>query len=242
MNANEPPINREVVVAELDAQIRHAIGILKARRGNVRRSLIGWKGALEDARKSVVEGTTTEAQVRALVHRGCRLAGAVPAERVGHDGETEIWITTGEAVSRTSPSSNDWAACCGRRSTVRIRHRRDDPTGGRSDSQALRPGRLTIDYAARRESMPGSLVALRSASTRCWPIWRGASASSWATTQPRQHLHRTALWLPSGISARWRLPVANRNSRGVSRRARQGVGGGEVTPLPVQWTGGDAAG
>ena len=98
MKANEPQINREDVVAELDAQIRHVITVLKGRRGRVRRSLTGWP-PLEDARKSVMEGSITEAQVRALVHRGCRLAGAVPAERVGHDGETEIWITTGEAVS-----------------------------------------------------------------------------------------------------------------------------------------------
>ena len=99
MNASKPQINREDVVAELDAQIRHVTAILKGRRGHVRRSLVGWKSALEDARESVMEGTITEAQVRVLVHRGCRLAGAVPAERVGHDGETEIWISTGEAVS-----------------------------------------------------------------------------------------------------------------------------------------------
>ena len=99
MNASERPINREDVVAELDAQIRHATAVLKGRRGNVRRSLIGWKSAPEEARKSVADGTITEAQVRALVHRGYRRDGAVPPERVGHDGETEIWITTGEAVS-----------------------------------------------------------------------------------------------------------------------------------------------
>ena len=99
MNASESQINREDVVAELDAQIRHATAVLKGRRGHVRRSLISWKSTLEDTRESVMEGTITEAQVRVLVHRGCRLAGAVPAERVGHDGETEIWISTGEAVS-----------------------------------------------------------------------------------------------------------------------------------------------
>ena len=99
MNASKPQINREDVVAELDAQIRHVTAILKGRRGHVRRSLISWKSALEDTRESVMEGMITEAQVRVLVHRGCRLAGAVPAERVGHDGETEIWISTGEAVS-----------------------------------------------------------------------------------------------------------------------------------------------
>lgn len=42
MNANQPPINREDVVAELDAQIRHAASVLKGRRGNLRRSRIGW--------------------------------------------------------------------------------------------------------------------------------------------------------------------------------------------------------
>ena len=101
MNASEPPINREDVVAELDAQIRHATAVLKGRRGNVRRSLIGWKTALEDSKESVMEGTITETQVRALVQRGCRLAGAVPAERVGHDGETEVWITTGEDMANS---------------------------------------------------------------------------------------------------------------------------------------------
>ena len=44
-------------------------------------------------------GTTTAAQVGALVHRGCRLTGAVPAERVGHDGDREVWITAGEAMA-----------------------------------------------------------------------------------------------------------------------------------------------
>ena len=99
MNTSEPQIDREDVVAELDAQIRHATAVLKGRRGHVRRSLTGWKIALEDARESVMEGTITEAEVRALVHLGYRLAGAVPAERVGHDGDTEIWISTGEAMS-----------------------------------------------------------------------------------------------------------------------------------------------
>ena len=99
MNTSEPQINREDVVAELDAQIGHAAAVLKGQKGSVRRSLMGWKSALEEASESVIEGTITEAQVRVLVHRGCRLAGAVPAERVGHDGETEIWISTGEAVS-----------------------------------------------------------------------------------------------------------------------------------------------
>ena len=99
MNASERPINREDVVAELDAQIRHAAVILKGRRGHVRRSLIGWKSALEDTRESVADGTITEEQVGALVQRGCRLAGAVPAQSVRHDGDTEVWITTGEAMS-----------------------------------------------------------------------------------------------------------------------------------------------
>ncbi len=99
MNASELEINRDDVIAELDAQIGHVAAILKGKRGNVRRSLTGWESALEDARKSVIEGTITAAQVNALVHRGCRLAGAVPAQRVGHDGETEVWISTGAAVS-----------------------------------------------------------------------------------------------------------------------------------------------
>ena len=108
MNANEPQINRKDVVAELDAQIQHAAAILKGRRGNVRRSLIGWKSALEDAREPVMDGTITEAQVRALVHRGCRLAGAVPAERVAHDGDPESWITTDEAMSSNVAIVQRW--------------------------------------------------------------------------------------------------------------------------------------
>ncbi|MDE2813116.1 MAG: hypothetical protein OXM01_08835 [Gemmatimonadota bacterium] len=99
MNASEPEITRDDVIAELDARIGHVAAVLKGRRGNVRRSLTGWQSALEDARKSVVAGTITAAEVNALVHRGCRLAGAVPAQRVGHDGETEVWIATDEAVS-----------------------------------------------------------------------------------------------------------------------------------------------
>ena len=72
MNARESQFNRDDVLAELDAQIRYATAVLKGRRGNVRRSLIAWKSALEDARTSVAAGTTTEAQVRALVDQGCR--------------------------------------------------------------------------------------------------------------------------------------------------------------------------
>ena len=100
MNDNETNINRDDVVAELDVQIEHTTAVLKGLRGNARRSLLRWKNALEDARQSVVEGTTTEAQVRALVHQGCRLAGAVPSQMVGHDGDRPVWITTGEAMAR----------------------------------------------------------------------------------------------------------------------------------------------
>ena len=100
MNDNEIQISRDDVVAELDAQIRHATAILKGRRGNARRSLLGWKSALEDARQSVMAGTTTEEQVEALVHQGCRLAGAIPSQTVRHVGDTPVWITTGEAMSR----------------------------------------------------------------------------------------------------------------------------------------------
>ena len=100
MKASRHPINRDDVIAELDAQIRHATAVLKGRRSNVRRSLLAWKSALEDARQSVMAGTTTEAQVGALVRQGCRLAGAVPTQMVGHDGDRPVWITTGEAMSR----------------------------------------------------------------------------------------------------------------------------------------------
>ena len=99
MNASEQPINRDDVIAELDAQIRHATGALKGLRGRVRRNLMDWIGVLEDARQSVMEGTVTETQVASLVDRGCRLAGAVPADQVGHDGERQVWITTGEAMA-----------------------------------------------------------------------------------------------------------------------------------------------
>ena len=99
MNDNETQTTRDVVAAELDAQIRHTTAVLKGRRGNARRSLLRWKSALEDARQSVVAGTTTEAQVSAFVHQGCRLAGAVPSQMVGHDGDAPVWITTGEAMA-----------------------------------------------------------------------------------------------------------------------------------------------
>ena len=100
MNDNETQFGRDDVVAELDVQIEHAATVLRGRRGNARRSLIAWRSALEDARQSVMAGTTTEAQVRALVRQGCRLAGAVPSQMVGHDGDRPVWITTGEAMSR----------------------------------------------------------------------------------------------------------------------------------------------
>ena len=100
MNDNETNINRDDVVAELDVQIEHTTAVLKGLRGNARRSLLRWKNALEDARQSVMAGTTTEAQVRALVRQGCRLAGAVPSQMVGHDGDRPVWITTGEAMAR----------------------------------------------------------------------------------------------------------------------------------------------
>ena len=99
MNAAEPPINRDDVIAELDARIRRATGALKGRRGRARRSLMDWISSLEDARTSVAAGTTSEAQVRALVDRGCRLCGAFPAEQVGNDGERQVWITTGEDMA-----------------------------------------------------------------------------------------------------------------------------------------------
>ena len=99
MNTTDPPINRDDVIAELDVQIRHATGALKGLRGKVRRNLTDWIRALEDARKSVAEATTTEAQVEALVDRGCRLAGAFPAEQVGNRGLHTVWMTTGEAMS-----------------------------------------------------------------------------------------------------------------------------------------------
>ena len=100
MNDNETQFGRDDVVAELDVQIEHAAAVLKGRRGNARRSLLAWKSALEDARESVMDGTTTEAQVSALVRRGCRLAGAVPSQMVGHDGDQPVWITTDEAMAR----------------------------------------------------------------------------------------------------------------------------------------------
>ena len=99
MNTTEPPVNRDDVIAELDAQIQHAAGALKGLRGRVRRSLMDWIRALEDTRTSVMEGTTTEAQVRALVDQGCHLAGAFPAEQVGNRGLHTVWMTTSEDMS-----------------------------------------------------------------------------------------------------------------------------------------------
>ncbi len=99
MNTADSPINRDDVIAELDAQIRHSTGALKGIRGKARRSLMDWIRALEDARKSIMAGTTTEVQIGALVDRGCRLAGAFPAEQVGNRGRRTVWMTTGEAMS-----------------------------------------------------------------------------------------------------------------------------------------------
>ena len=99
MNASETQFKRDDVIAELDAQIRHATRALKGRRRSVRRSLMDWISSLEDARKAVAEGTTTETQVRALVDRGCRLAGAFPAEQVGNRGLHTVWMTTSEDMS-----------------------------------------------------------------------------------------------------------------------------------------------
>ena len=98
MKASESPINRNDVIAELDAQIQHATGALKGLRGRIRHSLMDWISSLEDARKAVADGTTTEAQVRALVDRGCRLAGAFPAEQVGNRGLHTVWMTTDEVM------------------------------------------------------------------------------------------------------------------------------------------------
>jgi hypothetical protein len=99
MDADEPQTDREDVVAELDALIQHTTTVLKSRRSNVRRRLMDWKSALEDAKKSVTDGTTTEEQVEALVDRGCRLAGAFPAEQVGDRGLRTVWMITGEAMA-----------------------------------------------------------------------------------------------------------------------------------------------
>ena len=89
MDASEPQVNREGVVAELDGQIQHTTTVLKGRRGNVRRRLMDWNSTLEEAKRSVVEGTTNEEQVEALVDQGCRLAGSIPSKRIGHNGETQ---------------------------------------------------------------------------------------------------------------------------------------------------------
>lgn len=99
MNARETQFNRDDVLAELDARIHHAVGALKGRRGNGRRSLIAWKSALEDYRQSVTEGAITEAQVSALVDQGCRLSGVFPADQVGNRGLHTVWMVTGEAMS-----------------------------------------------------------------------------------------------------------------------------------------------
>lgn len=66
MDADEPQINREDVVAELDALIQHTATILKGRRGNLRRRLTDWKSTLEVARRSFQEGTITGEQVEAF--------------------------------------------------------------------------------------------------------------------------------------------------------------------------------
>ncbi len=99
MSASEPQTSRENVVAELDFQIQYATELLKGRRGNVRRSLMDWKSALEDAKQSVVEGTITEEQVTALVDRGCRQAGAVRSNMIGHFADRPVWIVTGEEMA-----------------------------------------------------------------------------------------------------------------------------------------------
>ena len=131
MNDSEPQVNREDVVAELDAQIGHVTAVLKGRRGSVRRSLNGWKSALEDDRKSVSEGTTTEAQVRTLVHRGCHLAVGRPGgegrARWRDGGLDNHWRGHVEQ-RRHCPTIGDPAADAG--STVAMRHHRGEQTGG----------------------------------------------------------------------------------------------------------------
>ena len=69
------------------------------RLSNVRCRLMDWDNALEDAKGSVAEGTTTEGQVKALVNKGCCLAGAIPSDQVGRRGERQVWMFTGEAMS-----------------------------------------------------------------------------------------------------------------------------------------------
>ena len=99
MDARETQFNRDDVLAELDAQILHAVGTLKGQRGNWRRSLIAWKSALEDDRQSVTEGAITETQVSALVDQGCRLAGPSRRNRSGNLGLHTVWMTTDEAMA-----------------------------------------------------------------------------------------------------------------------------------------------
>ncbi|MDE0343009.1 MAG: hypothetical protein OXK82_07570 [Deltaproteobacteria bacterium] len=99
MNASEPQTNQEDVIGKLDVLIQHTAVLLKGQRGNARRGLMDWRSTLEDAKQSVEEGTTTEEQVAALVDRGCRLAGAFPADKVGHYGHTEVWMTTSEVMA-----------------------------------------------------------------------------------------------------------------------------------------------
>ena len=103
MDPSEPQTNREDVVAELDALIQQTAVLLKGQRGNARRGLMDWRSALEDAKQPAGEGTTTEEQVSAWVDRGCRLAGAFPADRVGDHEYTEVWMTTSEVMANTVP-------------------------------------------------------------------------------------------------------------------------------------------
>lgn len=99
MSASEHQISREDVIAELDFQIQHATALLKGRRGNARRGLMDWRSAIEDTKKAVAEGTITEEQVKALVHRGFRLGGAIQTNMVGHFRDRPVWIVTGEEMA-----------------------------------------------------------------------------------------------------------------------------------------------
>ena len=80
-----------------------------------------------------------------------------------------------------------------------------------------------IDYSGPVH-FPHTGAARRSA--RCWPSWRGVSASSWTTTPITSVsiFPRIVEWLPSGSSARRRLPAANRKP------------GRFTTRTPRRWT------
>lgn len=92
--------SREAVILEMDRQLSHVKELKRGSRGEERKKLQEWNEILAEAKRSLMDNTLSDEQIRHLVRKGCRLCGAIPANQVGPFGEAMAWVTSSEEMSR----------------------------------------------------------------------------------------------------------------------------------------------